>query len=152
MRERYDQRYPHIGGMTSITSFRGLWMSSGFISSRADTVMTPCTITRLPGHRGMVKQNLQPVGGVVAHITRFAGDDVGLAFTGGDGAVMTVFTQVGGLGVIDGNGKGSPAGTGGMTKFTSIGSDWMRCRLIGGVSAGVTGGTGVGGLIVRERY
>ena len=64
--------------------------------------MTTSTVTRLPCYGGVIKQNLQPIGGVMTHIAGLRSRYVCSAFTGGDSAVMAVFAQVAGLGVIDG--------------------------------------------------
>ena len=98
--KRQDHRRPHIGGMACVALFASHRMGGRLISARTDTIVTTSTITGLPRYRGMIKENLQPIGGVVAHLARFRGRDVRRAFTGGDGAVVAVLTHISGLAVV----------------------------------------------------
>ena len=120
MREWHNKHCPYISGMARFTEFRGLRMCRGFIRSGTDAIMTPRAVTRLPGHRAVIKQNLQPIGGVVTHIASLGGGDMRGTFTGGDSAVMTVFTQVSGLAVFKRYYVRLPSGAGSMTGFALI--------------------------------
>ena len=70
MGKRYYHRFPYIRRMASLTLFASDWMSCRFVSSDTDTIMATCCVTRLPGHGTVVEHHLQPIGGVVAYITR----------------------------------------------------------------------------------
>jgi len=118
--KRHDHRFPHISGMAGVAQFASHWMSGGFIRVATDTLMAAGGVTRLPGHSVVIKEDLRPVGGVMAGIAGLAYGNVASAFPQCDRTVMAVFTGIGGLGVIYGNCKRSPARTGGMTKLTSI--------------------------------
>jgi hypothetical protein len=78
--KRYYHRYPNIRGMTGITLFTGQRMSSGFVRSDTDAVMTTRTGARLPRYRAVVKYDLQPICSVVAVITRLSSWDMSWAF------------------------------------------------------------------------
>ena len=65
MREWHNKHCPYISGMARFTEFRGLRMCRGFIRSGTDAIMTPRTVTRLPRHCTVVKQNLQFDDGVL---------------------------------------------------------------------------------------
>ena len=118
--EGHDHRSPNISGMANLALFTGDGVSGGFIRSGTDAIMTPRTVTRLPRHCAVVKQNLQPIGGVVAHIAGLRSGYVRGTFTGGDSAVMTVFTQVSGLGMVDRYYVRLPSGAGSMTSLALI--------------------------------
>ena len=147
----HDDRYPHISGMASIALFAGQRMGGRFVSARTHTVMTAGTVARLTCYGGVIKQNLQPIGGVMTHITGLRGGNVCRTFTGGHRAIMTVLTQIRGLTVINRQHKALPSRASGMAGFTQIGSDRVRRGFIGGIGSSMTGRTGIGGLIVRER-
>ena len=101
--KRHDDRYPHISGMTGIALFTGHGMSGRFVGARTHPVMTTGTVACLPGHGGVIKQDLQPIGGVMAYIAGLGGRNMGSPFAGGNRAIMTVLTHIRGLTVIDGN-------------------------------------------------
>ena len=96
----------------------------------------------------MIKSNIEEAHSVVADLARFCGWDVSGTFAAGDGAVMTVLTQVGGLAMIQRYDIGIPSRAGGMAGLANIGGHRMGSRFVGGVGTGMTGGTGIGCLSV----
>lgn len=62
--------------MACFATITGKGMVGGFSSSRTVTIVTPARGTCLPGYRGMIKIQLQPVGGVVAHFATAAGGNM----------------------------------------------------------------------------
>ena len=100
MREWHNKHCPYISGMTRFTEVRGLRMCRGFIRSGTDAIVTSGTVTRLPGHRAVIKQNLQPIGGVVADIAGLGRWYMCRTFTKRKGIVVAVFTKVCCLGVV----------------------------------------------------
>ena len=147
----HDDRYPQISGMASIALFAGHWMGGRFVSARTHPVMTTGTVACLPGYGGVIKQDLQPIGGVVAYIAGLGGGNMSSTLTDGNGAIMTVLTHIRGLAMIKWYYIALPSRTSGMAGFTHIGGYRMRRRFIGGIGSSMTGSTGIGGLIVRER-
>ena len=61
--------------------------------------------TRLARHGGMIKYRAQPGIGAVARVTGQGGGYMTCILTSGDGAVVTVFTSVRGLAVINSIGR-----------------------------------------------
>ena len=148
----HDHGCPYVCGMTNLALLAGQRMRSGLVSSGTDAVVTPRTVTRLPGHRAVVKQNLQPIGGVMAHIAGLGSGYVSGVFTGGDSAIVAVFTQVSGLAVIKWYGVRLPTGTGGMTSLAQIRGYRMCGGFIGGIGTGMTRCATVRGLVVWKRH
>jgi len=72
-------------------------------------------------------------------------------FATGNDAVMTIFTGIGGLRVINRHCKRPPTRAGGVAKFTHICCHWMGCRLIGGISSGMAIITTIRGLVMIKR-
>ena len=98
----------------------------------------------------MIEYDLQPVCSVVTHVASLIGGNMSGTFPGCDTAVMAVLARIRGLRVIDGNHIRQPARPGGMAALAKISSQRMAGRLVSGVDAGMTTGTTVGGLLVRE--
>ena len=86
--------------MASFTQFRGLGMRRGFIRPDADTIVAARAVAGLPGHRAVIKQDLQPVGGVMADVTSLGSRYVSGALADGYSALMTVLAGIRGLGMI----------------------------------------------------
>lgn len=126
-------------------------MSGGFVRSWAGAVMTTGIVAGHTSNRGVVKQYLQPVRGVMAQVTRLTGGNVIGAFAAGDGAVMTIGAKIRGLRMINGNRKRPPSRAGGMAAFTSIRCLWMSGGFIAGIGSGMTGVAIVAGLTVVKR-
>lgn len=126
-------------------------MSCGFRSSWAGAVVTSCSVAGQSRHRRVVEQDLQPITGVVTNIAWLAGGNMVGAFTTCFRAVMAIFASIRRLGVIDRNSERSPARTGGMTEFASIGRDRVCIGLICGIRSRVAAIATIGSLLVIER-
>lgn len=100
--KRGNHRTPHVGGVASFAQFGSERMRSGFESARANPIMATRTVARLPCHRAMVEYNLLPTTGVVAYITRLISGNMIGTLARCNRAVVTVFTAVSGLTVING--------------------------------------------------
>ena len=59
--------------------------------------MTSASGTGLTGYRTVIEQNLQPVGGVVAHITCTGRGNMRSALTKGNDIIVAILTSVRGL-------------------------------------------------------
>jgi len=151
VRKRRDQRHPYICDMTGFTQFRGLWMCRGFISSGTGAIMAPRAVTRLPSYCAVIKQDLQPIGGVVADIASLCCRYMRWTFSRRNRAIMTVFAQICSMAMIDRYYIGLPSRTSGMTDFAQIRGYRMSGGFVGGIGAIVTGRTRISGLIVGKR-
>ena len=87
--KRHDDRYPHSGGVARLALFAGHGMCGRFIRSSTDAVVTPRAVTGLPRHGAVIKQNLQPIGGVMAHVAGLSGWYVSGTFADGNCAIVT---------------------------------------------------------------
>ena len=100
----------------------------------------------------MVEHNLLPTGGVMAHITRLIGRNMTGTLARCHCAIMTVFTTVGGLTVINGQSERTPAESRGMTPLAKIRGDRMGRRFVAGDGPSMADSATVRGLFVRERH
>jgi len=149
--KRHNQWYPYIGSMAGFAQIRGLRMGGGFVRPGTYPIMATCAAACLACYRPVVKQNLQPIVSVMAHIASLGGRYMCEAFAGGYDAVMTVFTQIRSLSMIYRRYVGLPAGSGGMAGFTQIRSHRMRRGFMGRIGAIMTRGTAISALIMRKR-
>ena len=138
--------------MTSLALLAGHRMRSGLISSGTDAVVTPRAVTRLPRHCAVVKQNLQPIGGVVTHIASLGRRYMCRVLAKCDSAVVARRTRIGGLGVIERHYVRLPSQACGMTRLAQIRSHRMSGGFISGIGAGMTDRACRRGLIMREWY
>ena len=72
--ERYNQRCPHGGVMTSFAQITAHRMSRRFKGSWTYTIVATTIGAGLPRHRRMIKSHTQPGGGVMTGITSGGGD------------------------------------------------------------------------------
>ena len=84
----------------------------------------------------------------MAYVASLGSGNMRGTLAGGDGAVMAVLAHIRGLAVVQGHYIGLPAGTGRMAGFTQISANRMRCRLVGGIGAGVTACAIIHGLVM----
>jgi hypothetical protein len=99
----------------------------------------------------MIKHDLQPVSGVMAYVARLRGRNVCQTFAASDRAVMTVFTHIRSLPMVNRSYVGLPTRACGMARFTQIGGHRMGSGFVGGISSVMTGGATIGGLVMWER-
>ena len=99
--ERCQHWNPHAGVVTGLAQVCRQRMVGGFKCARADAIMTAGTGARLPRDGGMIEHDLQPVSGVVASVTGLRRGDVVWPLTSSECAVVTGFTRVRSLAVIE---------------------------------------------------
>jgi len=102
VRKRSQQRHPHIGAMADFTKFGRCGMVLRFIRTIANAIMATATIASLARYQIVVKDDLQPIGGVMTHIAGLRGRNMSGTLTDSYGTVMTVLAQIRGLTVIEG--------------------------------------------------
>ena len=127
-------------------------MGGGFVSPGTQTIVAAGAVACLSCYRTVIKQDLQPVGGVMAYVASLGSRYVGGALAGGYSAVVAIFTHIRGLAVIQGYHKSLPARTGGMTGFAQVRGHRVRSGFVSGIGTAVTVRASSGGLIVGERY
>ena len=150
MIEGYQHRNPDVGGMTGFTHVAGQRMSAGFIRPRTHSVMTTGRGARLPRNGGMIERTDRPASGGMTTVARLRGHDMGRAFAGGNGAVVTVLARVHGLAMIERYQHRNP-NVGGMTSLAEISGYRMGSGFVRRICAGMTCRASIGGLVMWER-
>ena len=146
----HDHRLPHVGGVTGLAQLARNWMSGRFIGASADAIVAAGTVARLPGHGAVIKDDLRPVGGVMAGIAGLGRGNVGGALAYGDRAVMAVITSRRGLAVVERYDKRAPTGAGGMTGLAHIRGLRMTGGFVSGIGSSMTARAGRRCLVVWE--
>ena len=87
----------------------------------------------------------------MATVTGIGGDGMVPGLAGGNAAVVTRNTLVGGLAVVERRYQCCPLNTRAMTGIALIGRQWMVTRFTGGDITGMTTATHIGRLAVIKR-